>query len=29
VAMAIHAALRLAQVESAPATAVDDGGHGL
>jgi TRAP-type mannitol/chloroaromatic compound transport system permease small subunit len=28
-AMAIHAALRLAQVESAPATAVDDGGHGL
>jgi TRAP-type mannitol/chloroaromatic compound transport system permease small subunit len=29
VAMAIHAALRLAQVESAPASAVDDGGHGL
>ena len=29
VAMAIHAALRLAEVESAPATAGDEGGHGL
>ena len=29
VAMAIHAALRLAEVESAPAVAGDEGGHGL
>jgi TRAP-type mannitol/chloroaromatic compound transport system permease small subunit len=29
VAMAIHAALRLAEVESAPATAGDEGAHGL